>query len=120
VSYYMKEVEWLKSTYRVYAERIAQLERENAELRRLAAHRAAFIEHHRITTPAHQIALFTDEDERIWDERIQRFMDADRAIINAARKEGILPQSTEKEAFASLTLDALSDASFETKEGGAT
>jgi hypothetical protein len=70
-------------------EEVKKLERENAELRRLAAHRAAFIEHHRITTSAHQIALFTDEDERIWDERVQRFMEADRAITEAARaKEG--------------------------------
>jgi hypothetical protein len=71
--------------------RIEKLERENTALRDLAAHRAAFIEHHRITSSAHQIALFNDEDERIWDERVKRFMDADRAIIDAARKEGGAP-----------------------------
>jgi hypothetical protein len=68
-----------------------QLERENAALRRLAAHRAVVIEHQMITTSAHQITRFTDEDESIWDERVQRFMDADRAIINAACKEGGAP-----------------------------
>ena len=41
------------------------------------------------------------------------------ALAYAARKEGILPQPTDKRVFASLTLDALSDASFEAKEGGA-
>ena len=71
-----------------YRQKIEKLERENAALRRLAAHRAVVIEHQMITTSSYQITRFTDEDESIWDERVQRFMDADRAIINAACKEG--------------------------------
>ena len=67
-----------------------ELERENAALRRLAAHRAVVIEHQMMTTSSYQITRFTDEDESIWDERVQRFMDADRAIINAARAEAFL------------------------------
>jgi NAD-dependent DNA ligase len=78
----LRRIEWLQSAN-------STLIKENAALRRLAAHRAAVIEHQMITTSAHQITRFDDEAESIWDERVQRFMDADRAIINAARpKEG--------------------------------
>jgi hypothetical protein len=73
-----------------FADFARELERENAALRRLAAHRAVVIEHQMMTTSSYQITRFTDEDESIWDERVQRFMDADRAIINAARAEAFL------------------------------
>ncbi len=68
--------------YRDYA---FQLERENAALRELAAGRAAFIEHHRITTPAHTVVAYTQDDKRIWEERVQRHAALDRAFIDAAR-----------------------------------
>jgi len=49
----------------------------------------------------------------------ERKNDLRSAIDAVPAKEGILPQPTDKRVFASLTLDALSDASFEAKEGGA-
>jgi hypothetical protein len=71
----------------VSADFARELERENAELRRLAARRAAFIEHHGLNTPAHDVALFSDRDESVWEDRVRRFMEIDRAAIVAGRAE---------------------------------
>lgn len=65
--------------------RIEQLERENTALQDLAAIRAAFIEHHRLTTPAHAVVVYTQDDLRIWEERVQRHAALDRAFVDAAR-----------------------------------